>query len=212
VELSKTLISESCILQYAPQLPALLQDNTPEKKEEIEEKSKTIFAELGERFFWHNPLGLGQPATPEESKAKWLEIKGLEMDMGPRKKKRETGNPSLDRIMMNVCSYLPQYLLAVLVFATLHAFLFRSFFACLPWLCFYQMAALLIPLETMPQVPQVPLSECPTKFRVAAAIGLHGLMLLFFAFELVWKMNFLWKFLLIGLVSFHAHSVKPASA
>mmetsp|Transcript_103686 Transcript_103686/g.184216 ORF Transcript_103686/g.184216 Transcript_103686/m.184216 type:complete len:253 (+) Transcript_103686:49-807(+) len=212
VELSKAMITGSCLLEHAPQLPALLQDSNPEKKQEIESQSKTIFAALGERLFWHNPLGLAEPATPEESKAKWLEIKGLEMDMGPRKKKRETGNPSLDRIMMNVCSYLPQYTLVVLVFAMLHAFLFRSFFACLPWLCLYQLASVLIPLETMEQVPQVPLSECPTKYRVAATIVLHGLMLLFFAYELLWMMNFLWKILLIGLIALHAHSVRPASA
>lgn len=69
--------------------------------------------------------------------------------------------------------------------------------------------SLLVPLETLEQVPQVPLSQCPVKFRVAGTVALHALMLLFFVFELIWCMNFLVKILVFGLLTLHAHSVKP---
>lgn len=227
-ELGKSLFLGSCAAMYAPKLPDLLKEDgkeaEPAKTTEESEKdspetepttpspegSAAIFSSLGERLAWHNCLGLANPQTGEEAMQRWKALSQLEMDFGPKKSKRRS--PSWDRILANLCGNLPQYLHILLVLAMLHAFLLRSYFACLPWLLGWQMASLLIPLETIPQVPQVPLSQCPLKFRIAATLGIHALFLSFFVLELVWRMNFLVKFLVLGLIIFHAHSVKPAAA
>ncbi|CAE7229885.1 unnamed protein product [Symbiodinium pilosum] len=227
IGLGKALFLGSCVAAYAPKLQDLLKENgkaaEPEKSNEESEKdspeteptaspegSEAIFTSLGARLVWHNCLGLAEPQTGEEAMQQWKALSQLEMDFGPKKAKR--GNPSSDRILANLCGNLPQYLHILLALAMLHAFLFRSYFACLPWLLAWQTASLLIPLETLEQVPQVPLSQCPVKFRVLATLGIHALFLFFFGLELVWRMNFLVKILVLGLIIFHAHSVKPAAA
>ncbi|CAK9001120.1 unnamed protein product [Durusdinium trenchii] len=226
VQSGESLVLGSCIAHYAPKLPDLLKENgedaTQEKaKEPAEEKESAeaeaersgagspsdAFAELTTRLAWSNPLGLARPLSGEDAIAQWKALSQLEVDGGPRKSKR--GSPSMDKIMANLSEFLPQYLHILLVLGMLHAFLFRSYFACLPWLVLWQTVSLLVPLETLEQVPQVPLSQCPVKFRVAGTVALHALMLLFFVFELIWCMNFLVKILVFGLLTLHAHSVKP---
>eukprot|EP00931_Biecheleriopsis_adriatica_P024262 TRINITY_DN15166_c0_g1_i1.p1 TRINITY_DN15166_c0_g1~~TRINITY_DN15166_c0_g1_i1.p1 ORF type:complete len:294 (-),score=54.34 TRINITY_DN15166_c0_g1_i1:195-1001(-) len=223
-ELATSLILGSCAMQYVPKLQGLLMPVGAQEGQQPEEKSSetdasekmpapndaddvSMFATLGSRLAWHNALGLGQPETGAESIEKWLAFKSLEVDMGPKKAKK--GNPSMDRVLANFCSHLPQYLHLLLALAMLHALL-RSWFSCLPWLCFYQTASLLIPLETVDKLPQVPLSQVPIKYRTAASLAVHVLLLIFLVYEVMWKMNFLVKFLVISLLTFHAHSVKPA--
>lgn len=222
-----SLARGSCIVEYAPKLVDFLKENgeakpSKESKEPAEgdegEKEEPVaeatasstFALLVSRMAWMNSLGLAEPKNAEDAVGKWQQMRKLEVDGGPRKSKR--GSPSFDRIVVNFSQFLPQYFHALLVLAMLHAFLFRSYFACLPWLVLWQTVSLLIPLETMEKVPQVPLSQCPVKFRVAATLALNGLMLLFFAWELLWRMNFFVKFLVVGLLTLHAHSVKPLAA
>lgn len=113
---------------------------------------------------------------------------------------------------------MPQYLHLLLALMMLRAFLFRSWFACLPWLVGYQYLSLWIPLDGMPaalvsiipQASQVPVEKCPVKFRVAASAGIHLLVWLFFIFEVLWKMWFFEKGLVMGLIAYHAYAVKPA--
>ena len=129
--------------------------------------------------------------------------------MGPLKKKK--GTPKMDRILLNLCNNLSQYLHILLTFMMLQAFLFRSFFSCLPWLVGYQFASVLVPLKTTEMLPQVPLSQIPLKFRVAGTMAIHALVWLFFAYEVIWKCNFIIEFLALGLIIFHAHSAAPGS-
>merc|ERR1711862_344493 len=109
------------------------------------------------------------------------------------------GNPALDRMKTNLCVNMRQYLHMLLALMMLRAFLFRSFFACLPWLFGYQLLSLALPLENMAKLPQVPLEKVRPKFRVSGALGLHALVWLFFLYEALWKMHFIEKFLVIGL-------------
>jgi len=225
----KTLFMDSCIAQTAPKLQALLQDVEPakpiEKKEETEEKeneeketeakdeakgdsAKEIFEGLCTSLTWSNVLGLSEPASHEDAMKAWLALKGMELDFGPRAKRR--GSPGLERIMLNVHNLLPQYLHLMLALMMLRSLLFRSFFACLPWLVGYQVLSILVPLTNLPQLPQVPLEQVPTKFRVAGTVVLHALMLLFFVFEVVWNTYFFEKFFLICLFTYHAYAVRPA--
>ncbi|CAJ1348577.1 unnamed protein product, partial [Effrenium voratum] len=214
LERGQHVVLGSCIVEYAPKLPELLKANGVEEagpKEKKEPQAEGgVFETLQQRLAWQNCLGLAEPMGPEEAMQKWMAWIRLEIDFGPRKSKR--GSPSYDRIMTNLADHLPQYLHILLALAMLHAFLWRSFFACLPWLVLWQMVSLLVPLDTIPEVPQVPLSQCPVKYRVAASVAINGLMLLFFAWELAWQMNFLFKLLVLGLLTLHAHSVKPVAA
>jgi len=230
----KSLFLGSCIALTAPKLQALLTDaevapaKEPEKKEEKEgddkeneskeneaeakeeapKDAKGIFDGLCGQLTWCNVLGLAEPATGEKAMTAWLALKGLELDFGPRAKKK--GSPGMDRIMVNLNNNMAQYLHIMLALMMLRAFLFRSWFACLPWLVGYQVASLLLPLTNLPQLPQVPLDQVPTKFRVAGTMAIHALVWLFFLFEVVWKTNFLEKIVLVGLFGYHAYAVVPA--
>merc|ERR1719201_3089959 len=135
-------------------------------------------------------------------------MKGLEVDGGAKKAKR--GNPAMDRIMKNVYEFLPQYLHVLLVLLCLRALLFRSWFACLPWLVGYQYLSLWVPLDGIPQLPQVPVEKCPLKFRVAASVGIHALVWLFFVYEILWGMWFFEKGMVIGLFCYHGYATRPA--
>lgn len=160
-----------------------------------------IFAALGSWLVWHNGLGLAQPASGKDSIAAWLALANLELDWGPRKKRK--GSPSLDRILQNLIANMSQYLHALLVLMMLRAFLFRSWFSCLPWLYGLQVASLLVPLDTLPQVE--------LKFRVLGTMSLHALVWLFFLYEVVARTYFFEKIPLVGLFALHAHSVRPAA-
>merc|ERR1719240_2544753 len=131
---------------------------------------------------------------------------GLSMDGGPYKRKK--GNPKLERIMANLEQSMTQYAHILLALMCLHALTFRSYFACLPWLVGYQMLSLHFPIDVIREsFPQVPPVDC--KFRVAITLGIHALVWLFFVFEAVYSINFLWKLLLIILFSVHALVMVP---
>jgi len=233
VQRVKVLVLGSCIAQTVPKLPELLQDkltdkNAPlekekseEKKEESEEADKNapeetkddeeegptkIFASLRDRLAWHNVLGLGLPSSADDSRKAWLSLKGLELDFGPRAKRN--ASPGVDRIKVNLCNNLAQYLHALLAVMMLSNFLFRSWFACLPWLVLYQVVSTELPLTNIEKVPQVELEKVPIKFRVAATVGLHGLVWLFFLYEALWRSMILTIPVVGGLV-YHAYAVRP---
>jgi hypothetical protein len=161
-----------------------------------------IFKAMKSRLVWHNALALGSPATDVDSKTMWTAFKSLERDMGPRASKR--GSPKIDRIVTNLYNNLPQYLHVLLFVFMLNCLLFRSWFACLPWLVFYQTLSLVAPLETIEKVPQVPLSKIPLKFRVAGTMAIHALVWCFFLYEAIWKCHFLIEFWAFGLIVAHA--------
>jgi len=198
-DLFKVLFLGSTVMQVLPNLQSIMTDDSkataPAKNEEKEEKAEgedddqspaadpplayadQVFAFLVKRLDWHNCLGLAYPASSEESIAAWMDLKDLEVDYGPRAKRNQS--PGLDRIKANLHSNFPQYLHILLALMMLRAFLFRSWFACLPWLVGYQYLSLWVPLDGIPQLPQVPVEKCPLKFRVAASVGLHLLVWFF---------------------------------
>jgi len=231
VDLLKVLCLGSAVMQVAPNLQSVMTDDSkakaPAKKEEepkekaegeTEDEAKAaepslayadqIFSFLAGRLAWHNCLGLASPASAEESLEAWMNLKNLELDYGPRPKRNQS--PGLDRIKANVFDNLPQYLHILLALAMLRAILFQSWFACLPWLVGYQYLSLWVPLDGIPQLPQVPVEKCPLKFRVAAAVGIHVLVWLFFVYQVLWKMWFFEKGLAMGLIAYHAYAVRPA--
>lgn len=167
-----------------------------------------IYASIKGRFAWYNCLGLAAPRSGEEAKAAWFALKKLEVDGGPRAKRK--GNPGLDRVVANVRNNMAQYFHVLLAMMMLRAFLFRSYFACLPWLVGYQFLSVFLPLEKIPEVPQLDLAKVDIRFRVAASVILNFLVWLFFAYEALWRANFLEKFLYIGIIVTHAYVVRPA--
>lgn len=221
----KVLFLGSVILQVAPGMQGIVTDDSkakaPEKEEsekepvegETDEKAGMLmyadqaFDFLKERLVWFNCLGLAEPASAEEALKEWVDLKNLEVDYGPRPKKNQS--PGLDRIKINLQNNLSQYLHVLLALMMLRAFLFRSWFACLPWLVGYQYLSLWVPLDGIPQLPQVPVEKCPLKFRVAASVGIHLLVWLFFVYETLWNMWFFEKFLVAGLFVYHAYAVRP---
>lgn len=183
-----------------PSLKAPTKDDADENKEEHQPQTlSSIFDVLTSRLGPASCLGLGFPKTADEAKAAWKDVIGLELDWGPRKKRK--GNPSFDRIMANLTDNMALYVYVLLALMLLRCILFRSFFCFLPWLLVLQIASVLVPLDKVPQVE--------LKFRVVGTLGLHGLMWLFFLMEAVWKTYFFEKFFIIGLIAFHAHSVRP---
>lgn len=169
--------------------------------------ARELFAALRGRLAWHNVLGLGEPETAEDARRAWQQLRELELDWGPRTKRR--GNPGLDRIMENGQANLPQYLHLLLALMMLRALLFRSFFACLPWLVGYEVLSLSLPLTNLSMLPQVPLEQIPVKFRVAGTVALHALVWIFFLYEAIWRMYFFEKILVVGLFAGHAYAVRP---
>jgi len=225
-DLFKVLFLGSAVMKVAPQLQSIVTDDTkakaPEKSEEkvegeTDDSSKAaeepltyadqVFAFLGKRLVWHNCLGLAIPSSAEESLAAWVALKEQEVDYGPRAKRN--ASPGLDRIKVNLYNNMPQYLHILLALMMVRALLFRSWFACLPWLVGYQYLSLWVPLDGIPQLPQVPVEKCPLKFRVAASVGIHVLVWLFFVIEVLYRMWFFEKGLVAGLLVYHAYAVRP---
>jgi len=168
---------------------------------------KNMFSTLNSRLTWYNVLGLGMPASGEEAMKAWKDMIGLEVDFGPKKKK---GSPGVDRILKNVHNLLPQYMHLLLALMMLRAFLFRSWFACLPWSVGYQILSLFVPLEGFPdKLPQVPVEKCPSFVRVMIALVLHAFVWLFFIYEFVLCTYFFEKIPLVGLFAYHAYAVRP---
>merc|ERR1719498_1436974 len=152
-------------------------------------------------------------------------MKGLEIDFGPKAKRK--GTPGTDRIVANISSYAIQYLHVLLGLMILRSFLFRSFFACLPWLVAYQFLSMTLPLGPLSEIAdslpsfiptekipfeKVPLEKVPVELRVVATVGFHGLVHFFFLYELLWKTYFIEKLLVAGLVAYHAYAVRPVEA
>jgi len=164
-----------------------------------------LFESFQGRLAWHNSLGLFE--SEEASKAAWMGMKDLEVDFGPRSKKK--GSPGLDRMKVNFKNHMAQYAHILLALMMLRAFFVRSYFSCLPWLFFYQFASLALPLDKWDMVPQVPLEKVPVAVRVLGTAGVHALMVLFFVYELVWCTYFFEKIPLVGLLAYHAYAVRP---
>lgn len=171
----------------------------------VEKDACSTFNSIASRLHWSNPLGLS--ASAEESLSAWKTLKNLEIDFGPRAKRN--GTPGKDRIMTNLYGNAVQYVHVLLAFMMLRAFLFRSFFACLPWLALYQFLSVFLPLTEFPQLPQIPLEKVPAELRIVATIVFNGLLQLFFAYELIWKTYFFEKIPLIGLIVYHSYAVRP---
>jgi len=224
----KQLVMGSVIAEVMPMLPKLIkaeakgdadahpsaQEQTKEETNETKEEKEgaatdadkpkdaaTVFEDLIARLPFTSALGLD--SSPAEALALFTR---LEVDFGPYKRKK--GNAAMERIEVNVERNLSQYINIGLVLMCLNALVFRSWFACLPWLVGYQLLSLNLPMdlirENFPQVPPVEL-----KFRVAATMAIHALVWLFFFNELLFKTYFLAKFPLIGLFIAHAYVVVP---
>lgn len=164
-----------------------------------------IFERFQQRLSWHNCLGLFE--KDEDSKNAWLAVKSQELDFGPRPKRNKS--PGVDRIKINLRTNMAVYMYALLALMTLRAVLFRSWFACLPWLALYQFASLALPLENMEMLPQLPLDKVPVFARVLVTTFCHTFLVVFFLYELVWKTYFFEKIPLVGLVVYHAYAVRP---
>lgn len=180
-------------------------EQTVEAKVSEPETNDAIFDGLAARLQFHNALGLGLPVSGEESKDAWIALKGLEFDGGPRSRKK--GSPGMDRILSNLQNNAVQYWHVLLALMVLRAFLFRSFFACLPWLCVYQVLFLMVPLGFLEEKLKV--VQVHTGLRVAAALFIHALLWLFFLFEVLYKTNFIEKFLYVGVFVAHAYVMRP---
>jgi len=166
-----------------------------------------LFASLVDRLAPHNCLGLAAPRSGEEATKAWLAMKNLEVDGGPRAKRK--GNPGLDRVALNLTNQMAQYMHVLLAMMALRAFLFRSWFACLPWLMAYQFLSVFLPLDKLEMLPQVQFDKVDIRFRVAITIGLNALIWLFFAYEALWRVYMVEKPLYVGIICLHAYLVRP---
>lgn len=227
VAAARSLALTSCLAQVAVHVPKFLQggvaavpkkvDEKTEEKEETEGNAEpngeisaaATFEVLGSRLTWQNALGLFP--SGEKAVEAFKAIKIQELDFGPRAKKN--GSPGLDRVSANLSNNLAQYVYVLFSLMLVRALLARSFFACLPWLFFYQFASLVLPTTEMEQFGQkIPLDKVPVNFRVVGTVGIHALLWLFFLYELVLKTYFMEKLFLIGLVLYHSYAVRPAEA
>lgn len=186
------------------------ENETEETKEEDgdlkDAGTAKVFSVLQKRLVWHNMLGLA--ASGEESKESWTTLIGLERDWGPKNKGRKVQ----DRIMANLQNNLSMYLHILLALMVLRAFFVRSFFACLPWLCVYQFVSLVVPLDRLEKLPQVPLEKVPIEARVLFTVFFHALVWLFFLYEAVWKSYFFEKIPFLGFFIYHAYAVRPVGS
>jgi hypothetical protein len=234
VEVAKAVLLSSCLAEVAPKVPAIIEEvkawkengfvvpaapaaKPAEEKEEDEtndapaaattpaESTASLFESLGARLTAFN--GLGLCLSSDAAKEAFLNIKGQELDFGPRAKRN--GSPGLDRINTNLQANLPQYVYVLFALMLIRAFLFRSFFACLPWLFGYQFLSLLLPLTNLEKLPQVPLEKVPVSVRVLVSLLIHGLVWFFFLYEAVWKTYFFEKIPLVGIIMYHSYAVRP---
>jgi len=187
----KALAMDSCIVKAGGNIQNLLQKAPAEA-------AVQAFDRLQSRLVWYNSLGLGLPPTGEEAKEAWLAMKGLELDWGPKTSRRE--NRRTMRIIANLQKHVPQYI--HLIFALM---LIRSLgrWGLLAVTFVLQLASLMVPVELVPKVP--------AKTRVACALAMHALVWLLFLREVLWCTYFFEKIMVMGLLAFHAHSVRPDS-
>merc|ERR1719321_702638 len=135
----------------------------------VENDASATFKNVADRFHWSSPLGLSK--SSEDAINGWKSMKEAfseRLDFGPKNKKK--GPQAQARIICNLCTHAVEYVNILLALMMLRAFLFRSYFACLPWLVFYQFASLMLPLDKIPQVPALPLDKVDVKFRVAITV------------------------------------------
>eukprot|EP00933_Yihiella_yeosuensis_P050066 TRINITY_DN47832_c0_g1_i1.p1 TRINITY_DN47832_c0_g1~~TRINITY_DN47832_c0_g1_i1.p1 ORF type:complete len:262 (+),score=74.47 TRINITY_DN47832_c0_g1_i1:88-873(+) len=228
LEIATELVLGSALAKFGPKTYALLtsgdrakpvpvskegEDTTEESKAEAPEPTDAagIFEALKTRIAWQNCLGLAKPSSPEEAMQGWMNFKALEFDGGPKAKRK--GTPGMDRVMKNFCDNMVQYVYILLGLMILRVLLFRSWFACLPWLVGYQALSLFLPLETMEVAGQkLPLEKCDVQIRVALSLAIHALVLLFFAYELLYCTYFMEKMLLVGVVVGHSYVMRPVEA
>lgn len=230
----KGLALGSVLVEVLPMVPLLMKDAgvAPAKKEETKEEKKeeendenkentdgaatngeaskseekpkdagSVFESLTSRLAVVNSLGLDK--SPDVA---WAMFTRLEVDWGPRARKGKS--LATERIMLNLERNLSQYINIAMLLMVLNTLVFRSYFACLPWLVFYQLLSLHLPMDAVREaVPQVP--EVPVKFRVAATMAIHALVWAFFLLELLYQTYFLAKIPLIGLFVVHALVVRP---
>jgi len=192
----------------AKAMPKKKETNAEDEKETTEEDSKptdalsgSVFEPLMSIVSIYNALGLGAQGSAES----WRTFTKLEIDMGPKAKK---GGAIKERLLTNFERNMPQYLHIFMALMCLRSFLFRSFFACLPWLVAYQMICVSLPLirAKVPAVPAVDLI-----YRIAATGAFNALVWVFFVYEVTFMAHFLEKTLFTGLITAHAYSVSPAS-
>jgi len=164
--------------------------------------SGSVFEPLMAIISIYNVLGLGAQQGSAES---WRTFVKLNMDFGPKDKK---GGAIKERLMTNFERNMPQYLHIFMALMCVRSFLFRSFFACLPWLVAYQMVCVSLPLirAKVPQVPPVDLI-----YRIAATGAFNALTWLFFAYESTVMTHLLEKILFAGLFAAHAYVVAPVA-
>jgi hypothetical protein len=166
---------------------------------------------LTQRLSLKNPLGIDK--APEEN---WGFLMSQEVDFGPHKRKK--GTPALDRIMTNFETNLAPYLHILLFLLCLRALLFRSWFACLPWLVGYQFLSLYVPLDLVgDNIPHEKakekakgvLSKVEDKHRVLATMCFHFLVWLFLLYEFTFETYIFEKLLLMVFFVSHAYVVAP---
>jgi len=196
--------------QPTDEQPAEAKTDEPptEAKPQGPEAAADVFERLSARLLPLNGLGLWHSATG--AKEAFLQSKALKFDGGPKPKKK--GNSGLERIMTNGRDNALQYFHFLFALMLLRSFLFRSFFAFLPWTFFYQTVSVILPLQTLEKLPQVPIDKCPVKFRVAGTMGLHALVWFFFVYEVLFRTYIFEKILIVGLVAAHGYLVAPSES
>jgi len=204
----KLIVMNSFLVQLSAVVPELVKElkaaTSKKADEKKEEETKSSGEPLMENLSIYNVLGLGVPASKEETVESWKALKTLKVDL-PQSKK---AGAVQERLYTNFERNMSQYLHIALVLMCVRSFLFRSFFACLPWLVGYQMLVLSFDLikAKFPQVPPV-----DSVFRVVAAAVFHALVWVFFAYEATFMTHLMEKVLLAGLFVAHAYVMAPVS-
>lgn len=160
----------------------------------------SLFSGMAARLSLTNPLGLFP--TGEDGVKAFKAMKSLEFDGGPKAKKK--GTPVMDRLQLNVQNHLTAYIHVVWALMMLRSFLFRSFFACLPWLFLYQVLSVTLPLQKTDKVP-LPLEKAPVELRLLGTVSLHSLVWIFFIYEFVFRVWWLEWFFAVAVIGAHAY-------
>jgi hypothetical protein len=180
-----------------------------EKKEDSSEKTEddkdqktngktagedSSFCEVKKELTPYDALGLA--SSPDAAKVSWKTFRSHSMKFElPDKKKKGAAK---ERVITNLEQYAFQYIHILFGLMCVRAFLFRSWFACLPILVVCQFASLKLALPTV-----------DSKVRLAVSTGLHILMWVFFVYETAFMTHFLEKCLLIGMFVGHSYMVAP---
>jgi hypothetical protein len=225
VSAGKELFLNSVLADVGPQVPKLMSqkssasvgsDDKPEETAEATTSdandgtvapppSLASLDSLGKRLTVSNPLGIDK--APAES---WNLLLSQEVDFGPHKRKK--GNAAMERMMVNLERNMVPYLHILLLCMCLRTVLMRSWFACLPWLLFYQFLVLNVPVsvvaESVPAASKV-VDKIEDKHLVTSVVSFNGLVWLFFLYEFGYETYFLEKLLIIALFAAHAYIAAP---